>query len=86
MTVGSQDLIISSYHGILKNIFEKAIPIIAIATKLLQRLIKESFNQVDIQLTFQSRFEIQEWLTPYTDKTLSLPKKGVKFTCYLPRF
>ena len=79
------DLIISSYHGIPKNILRKVIPIIAI-TKTT-RLIKESFNQVDIQLTFQSRFGPQEWLTPYTDKTLeSLPKKGKKFTCYLPRF
>ena len=32
-----------------------------------------------MKLTFQSRFGPQEWLTPYTDKTLeSLPSKGVK--------
>ena len=43
------------------------------------RLIKEKFNKVEIQLTFQSRFGPQEWLTPYTDKTLeSLPSKGIK--------
>ena len=41
--------------------------------------MKESFNQIDIQLTFQSRFGPQEWLTPYTDKTLEdLPNKGIK--------
>ena len=41
--------------------------------------MKEKFNQIDIQLTFQSRFGPQEWLTPYTDKTLEgLPSKGVK--------
>ena len=31
---------------------------------------KEKFNEIDIQTTFQSRFGPQEWLTPYTDKTL----------------
>ena len=41
--------------------------------------MKENFNKIDIQTTFQSRFGPQEWLTPYTDKTLeSLPSKGVK--------
>jgi ferrochelatase len=57
------DLIISSYHGIPKT----------------TRLIKEKFNKIEIQTTFQSRFGPQEWLTPYTDKTLeALPEKGVK--------
>ena len=41
--------------------------------------MKEKFDKVDIQTTFQSRFGPQEWLTPYTDKTLeSLPDKGIK--------
>ena len=41
--------------------------------------MKENFTQVDIQLTFQSRFGPQEWLKPYTDKTLEkLPGKGIK--------
>tara|TARA_Y100001958_G_C21120657_1_gene464879 strand:+ start:35 stop:340 length:306 start_codon:yes stop_codon:yes gene_type:complete len=41
--------------------------------------MKEKFKQIDIQLTFQSRFGPQEWLTPYTDKTLeNLPNKGIK--------
>ena len=35
--------------------------------------------EVPIETTFQSRFGPQEWLTPYTDKTLeSLPKTGKK--------
>ena len=34
---------------------------------------------VEIKTTFQSRFGPQEWLQPYTDKTLeSLPKEGKK--------
>ena len=41
--------------------------------------MKDKFKEIEIQTTFQSRFGPQEWLTPYTDKTLeSLPDKGVK--------
>ena len=41
--------------------------------------MKEKFNNVEIQTTFQSRFGPQEWLTPYTDKTLEkLPQDGIK--------
>jgi ferrochelatase len=41
--------------------------------------MKEKFSKIEIQTTFQSRFGPQEWLTPYTDKTLEgLPNKGVK--------
>ena len=72
------DLIISSYHGIPKKYFDKGDPYHCYCQKTT-RLMKENFKQVDIQLTFQSRFGPQEWLTPYTDKTLEdLPKKGVK--------
>ena len=41
--------------------------------------MREKFSEVEIQTTFQSRFGPEEWLTPYTDKTLeTLPGKGVK--------
>ena len=41
--------------------------------------MKEKFNKIEIQTTFQSRFGPQEWLTPYTDKTLEkLPGEGIK--------
>ncbi len=72
------DLIISSYHGIPKSYFNKGDPYHCYCQKTT-RLIKEKFSKVEIQTTFQSRFGPQEWLTPYTDKTLeSLPKKGIK--------
>ena len=72
------DLIISSYHGIPKKYFDKGDPYHCYCHKTT-RLMKENFNQIDIQTTFQSRFGPQEWLTPYTDKTLEdLPKKGIK--------
>jgi len=72
------DLIISSYHGIPKSYFDKGDPYHCYCHKTT-RLMKEKFEKIEIQTTFQSRFGPQEWLTPYTDKTLeSLPDKGVK--------
>ena len=72
------DLIISSYHGIPKKYFDKGDPYHCYCHKTT-RLMKEKFTSIDIQTTFQSRFGPQEWLTPYTDKTLeSLPSKGIK--------
>ena len=72
------DLIISSYHGIPKSYFDKGDPYHCYCHKTT-RLIKEKFKEIEIQTTFQSRFGPQEWLTPYTDKTIeSLPQKGVK--------
>ena len=62
------DLIISSYHGIPKKYFDKGDPYHCYCQKTT-RLMKEKFKQIDIQLTFQSRFGPQEWLTPYTDQT-----------------
>ena len=72
------DLIISSYHGIPKSYFDKGDPYHCYCHKTT-RLMKEKFNKVDSQTSFQSRFGPQEWLTPYTDKTLeSLPREGIK--------
>ena len=72
------DLILSSYHGIPKSYFEKGDPYHCYCHKTT-RLIKEKFDQIEIQTTFQSRFGPQEWLTPYTDKTIeNLPDKGIK--------
>tara|TARA_B100000941_G_C28122127_1_gene358640 strand:- start:233 stop:547 length:315 start_codon:yes stop_codon:yes gene_type:complete len=41
--------------------------------------MKEKFNKIPIETTFQSRFGPQQWLQPYTDKTLeTLPQSGKK--------
>ena len=70
--------LIFSYHGIPKKYLDKGDPYHCYCHKTT-RLMKEKFSSIDIETTFQSRFGPQEWLTPYTDKTLeSLPKKGVK--------
>ena len=72
------DLIVSSYHGIPKSYFDKGDPYQCYCQKTT-RLMNEKFKQIEIKTTFQSRFGPQEWLKPYTDKTLEeLPKKGVK--------
>ena len=72
------DLILSSYHGIPKSYFDKGDPYHCYCHKTT-RLLKEKFDQIEIQTTFQSRFGPQEWLTPYTDKTIeNLPDKGIK--------
>ena len=72
------DLILSSYHGIPKSYFDKGDPYQCYCQKTT-RLMKEKLKSFDIQTSFQSRFGPQEWLQPYTDKTLKeLPNRGIK--------
>jgi ferrochelatase len=72
------DLIVATYHGIPKKYFDKGDPYHCYCHKTT-RLISEKFNSIEIKTTFQSRFGPQEWLKPYTDKTLeNLPKEGKK--------
>ena len=72
------DTIVASYHGIPKKYFEKGDPYHCYCQKTT-RLLSEQFKQIPIQTTFQSRFGPQEWLQPYTDKTLeNLPTEGKK--------
>jgi len=72
------DLIVASYHGIPKKYFENGDPYHCYCHKT-SRLISEKFKDVKLITTFQSRFGPQEWLKPYTDKTLEkLPKEGIK--------
>ena len=72
------DLILASYHGIPKKYFDKGDPYHCYCHKTT-RLISEKFKSIEIKTTFQSRFGPQEWLKPYTDKTLeNLPSEGKK--------
>ena len=72
------DLILASYHGIPKKYFDKGDPYHCYCHKTT-RLISEKFTSIKIKTTFQSRFGPEEWLKPYTDKTLeNLPNEGVK--------
>ena len=79
------DLIIASYHGIPKKYFEKGDPYHCYCHKTT-RLISEKMSlKIPIITTFQSRFGPQEWLQPYTDRTLEkLPaeeKKNILVIC-----
>ena len=72
------DLIVASYHGIPKKYFSKGDPYHCYCQKT-SRLLSEKFKKIPIKTTFQSRFGPQEWLQPYTDKTLeNLPNEGKK--------
>ena len=72
------DLIVASYHGIPQKYFDKGDPYHCYCQKT-SRLIKEKFNEIPIETTFQSRFGPEKWLQPYTDKTLKkLPAEGKK--------
>ena len=72
------EVIIASYHGVPKKYFEKGDPYHCYCHKTT-RLISEKFDKIPIITTFQSRFGPEQWLQPYTDKTLeSLPKEGKK--------
>ena len=73
------DLVLASYHGIPKKYFDKGDPYHCYCHKTT-RLISENLRlKIPIITTFQSRFGPQEWLQPYTDKTLEkLPKENKK--------
>jgi ferrochelatase len=74
------DIILASYHGIPKPYSDKGDPYQAHCLETT-RLLRERLGWDDKRLitTFQSRFGAQEWLQPYTDKTVErLAKEGVK--------
>ena len=72
--------IIFSFHGLPKKYLLRGDPYHCQCHKTA-RLIAEKLQlqENEWQLTFQSRFGREEWLKPYTDKTLKqLGKEGVK--------
>lgn len=74
------EVVIASYHGIPKPYSDKGDPYQAHCLETT-RLLREKLGWDDKKLitTFQSRFGAQEWLQPYTDKTVEeLPGEGVK--------
>lgn len=74
------EVVITSYHGIPRPYFEKGDPYHCHCLKTT-RLLREKLGWDEKKLitTFQSRFGAQEWLQPYTDKTVEkLAREGVK--------
>jgi ferrochelatase len=74
------EVVIASYHGIPKPYSDKGDPYYWHCLETT-RLVREKLGWDENRLitTFQSRFGAQEWLQPYTDKTVEkLGKEGVK--------
>ena len=72
--------IVASYHGIPKKYFDKGDPYHCHCHKT-SRLLREhmGWDEGYLFTTFQSRFGPDEWLQPYTDKTVErLAHDGVK--------
>jgi ferrochelatase len=74
------ELIVASFHGMPQKYVDKGDPYqtqcIATTDALRKRM---GLDATKLILTFQSRFGFDEWLQPYTDKTIEqLAKDGVK--------
>ncbi|MGN6308630.1 MAG: ferrochelatase [Xanthobacteraceae bacterium] len=74
------DMLLTSYHGIPMSYFMKGDPYHCQCQKTT-RLLRErlGWDEDRIMVTFQSRFGPEEWLQPYTAKTLEqLARNGTK--------
>jgi protoporphyrin/coproporphyrin ferrochelatase len=74
------ELIVASFHGMPQKYVDAGDPYreqcVATTDALRKRL---GLDASKLLLTFQSRFGYEEWLQPYTDKTIEqLAQKGVK--------
>jgi ferrochelatase len=74
------ELIVASFHGMPQKYVDKGDPYqaqcIATTDALRRRM---GLDATKLLLTFQSRFGFDEWLQPYTDKTMErLAKEGVR--------
>ena len=74
------ELIVASFHGMPQKYVDKGDPYqaqcIATADALRMRM---GLDASKLLLTFQSRFGFDEWLKPYTDKTMErLAREGVR--------
>jgi ferrochelatase len=74
------ELIVASFHGMPQKYIDKGDPYQAqcvATTEALRR--RMGLDASKLLLTFQSRFGFDEWLRPYTDKTMEqLAKDGVR--------
>jgi ferrochelatase len=74
------EVVLSSFHGIPQSYFDAGDPYYCHCMKT-GRLMREKlgWDENKLRITFQSRFGPEEWLQPYTDKTVEqLAKDGVK--------
>ncbi len=74
------EVVLASFHGIPQSYFDKGDPYYCQCQKTA-RLLREKLGwpKEKLQVTFQSRFGPEEWLQPYTDKTVEkLGKEGTR--------
>jgi len=74
------ETIVVSFHGMPQKYVDKGDPYYdqCVATTDALR-VRLGLDQESLQLTFQSRFGFDEWLRPYTDKTIEgLAKSGIR--------
>ncbi|MFD1333088.1 ferrochelatase [Methylopila musalis] len=74
------EVILASFHGVPQSYLAKGDPYHCQCQKTA-RLMREALglDATRFRITFQSRFGPEEWLQPYTDKTVeALAKEGVK--------
>ncbi len=74
------EVVIASYHGIPQSYFRRGDPYHCHCQKTT-RLLRErlGWDEKKLMTCFQSRFGPEEWLQPYTDKTVEkLAREGVK--------
>jgi protoporphyrin/coproporphyrin ferrochelatase len=74
------DVIVASFHGMPQAYVDKGDPYYAHCLATMQALrARMGMDDTKLKLTFQSRFGFDEWLKPYTDKTVEeLASSGVK--------
>ena len=77
---GKTELLLLSYHGIPKRFQDEGDPYGHQCHKTSELLAAElELEPHQWRTTFQSRFGREEWLQPYTDKTVqALPDEGIK--------
>lgn len=77
---GQGDLLVCSYHGIPKRYADNGDIYPQHCEETTRLLAKElGLAEEKVLMTYQSQFGKEEWLKPYTDKTMeSLPEKGIK--------
>jgi len=74
------EVVLASFHGIPQSYFDKGDPYYCQCQKTA-RLLREKLGwpKEKLQVTFQSRFGPEEWLQPYTDKTVEkLAQEGTR--------
>lgn len=74
------ELIVASFHGMPQKYVDKGDPYQAQCVATTEALRKRmGLDASKLLLTFQSRFGFDEWLQPYTDKTMEkLAREGVR--------